>query len=480
MARTRTARLHVLKPLENSIEAIFDADGEEVGRRCRMCGVMAAASVEALRHEKGCPAKRQKRSHGEGDRPIYRPGDGRWMTRLTLPDGTRRTFYARTAAEATRKRDRARMQVTRGLPIPDESLTVGAWLPHWLEHFQRKEIKPSTYRNENYIIRRHLCPFFDRIPLVRLTGEDVIRYIDTKLAEGLTPGTLITHRGILAKAMETAASQDRVARNVVDFTRAPKKRRSANKVSFTATQALAFLRLIRGHPLEAVFLFGMTLGLRMGEATGVLWDDIDLESRVFYLRHQVAPDVQADGGECLCGTRCGRAALLADLKSEASTRGLQLPEILIPALRRQAVRVERTRKLRLEKNKDWLEHGLVFPSSSGRPMSPNRVRVWQGPLCKAAGLPPCRFHDLRHAWGSLMKAAGASDEDLAQTMGHASPQVTKSIYVHALPDSARRITALVNDLLPPDPKDQEHDQVLVSTLLSLRVRRLDYDTRTPD
>ena len=134
-------------------------------------------------------------------------------------------------------------------------------------------------------------------------------------------------------------------------------------MSFTTSQALAFLCLIRGHPLEVVFLFGMPLGLRMGEATGVLWDDIDLDCRVFYLRHHVGPDVQADGGERLCGTRCGRAAVLEDLKSEASTRGLELPEILIPELRRQALRVERARKLRLDKNKEWLEHGLVFPSA---------------------------------------------------------------------------------------------------------------------
>jgi integrase len=180
----------------------------------------------------------------------------------------------------------------------------------------------------------------------------------------------------------------------------------------------------------------MTLGLRMDEATGVLRDDIDLESRAFYLRHQVAPDVQADGGECLCGTRRGRAALLKDLKSEASTRGLELPEILIHALRRQALRVEKARNLRLAKNKEWFEHGLVFPSAWGNPMQPTRVRAWMCPLCEESGLPPCRFHDLRHAWGSLMKAAGASDEDLAQTMGH-----------------------------------QDEDQVLVSTLVSLRVHR---------
>jgi integrase len=283
----------------------------------------------------------------------------------------------------------------------------------------------------------------------------------------------------LHKAIQTAASHDKVARNVVDFTRAPKKRRNMNKTSFAPVQAVAFLRVIRGHPLEGVFLLGMALGLRIGEATGVLWEDINLDSRVFYLRHQVAPNVQAEGGECLCGTHCGGAAVLEDLKSEASTRGLELPEILVPALRRQAVRVERSRQLRLQKNKEWLEHRLVFPSASGRPMQPTRVRWWLKPLCQAAGLPPCRFHDLRHAWGSLMKAAGASDEDLAQTMGHASPQVTKSIYLHALPDSARRVAALVNELLPPHPEDRVEDRMLISTLLSLRVRRDDFRGDTP-
>lgn len=35
---------------------------------------------------------------------------------------------------------------------------------------------------------------------------------------------------------------------------------------------------------------------------------------------------------------------------------------------------------------------------------------------------------------------------------------------------ARRITALVNDLLPPDRKDREDDQVLVSTCSSFHRR----------
>ena len=56
-------------------------------------------------------------------------------------------------------------------------------------------------------------------------------------------------------------------------------------------------------------------------------------------------------------------------------------------------------------------------------------------------------------------------------MGHASAQITRSIYLHALPESARRVVAVVNQVLPPHPDDVDDEQALRSTLLSLRVRR---------
>jgi integrase len=398
---------------------------------------------------------------------------------LTLPDGRRKDFYGKTAAEANRKRDRARAQIERGLPLPDEKLTTGAWLQYWFDEIHVGELKPSTIRSQRTILNRHLVPAFKRISLVRLTGEDVNRYLKENLDEGLTPAVVGTHRGMLHKALQAAAAQDKVGRNVVAFTSTPKRQRTPKKVAYGAEQALAFLRLIRGHPLKGVFLLGMALGLRMGEATGVLWDDLDLDGRLLYLRHQAAPDVQAAGGVCICGTRCGRAAVLEDLKSESSTRGLRLPDVIVPALRRQIQRVERSRQLRLAKRKEWVEHGLVFPSGSGRPINPNRVRAWMEPFTAAAGLPPCSFHDLRHAWGSLMKAAGASDEDLAQALGRASPQVTRSVYLHPLPASAERVAAIVNEVLPADPADSDFREALHSSLLSLRVQRKGYE-RTPN
>ncbi len=90
------------------------------------------------------------------------------------------------------------------------------------------------------------------------------------------------------------------ARNVALAVRSPRSRRR-RQFECTPEQVLTFLGLIRGHPLEVVFLFGMTLGLRIGEATGVLSHDLELDKHLLYLRHQAAPDVQADGGVCVCG-----------------------------------------------------------------------------------------------------------------------------------------------------------------------------------
>src|SRR5438132_882199 len=64
-----------------------------------------------------------------------------------------------------------------------------------------------------------------------------------------------------------------------------------------------------------------------------------------------------------------------------------------------------------------------------------------------------------------------SDEDLAQAMGHASAQVTKSTYLHALPDSAVRVTSVIDGLLPPDAADIIDDRVLDRHFFSLRIRK---------
>jgi integrase len=59
------------------------------------------------------------------------------------------------------------------------------------------------------------------------------------------------------------------------------------------------------------------------------------------------------------------------------------------------------------------------------------------------GLPPVRFHDLRHLAGTLMSEAGVPPKRAQEILGHADVRTTLAIYTHTLKrkhdDSANRM-----------------------------------------
>jgi integrase len=55
------------------------------------------------------------------------------------------------------------------------------------------------------------------------------------------------------------------------------------------------------------------------------------------------------------------------------------------------------------------------------------------PLLRREGLREIRFHDLRHAFASLMLSQGARVDLVSQMLGHSSAGLTLSIYARLMP-----------------------------------------------
>lgn len=72
------------------------------------------------------------------------------------------------------------------------------------------------------------------------------------------------------------------------------------------------------------------------------------------------------------------------------------------------------------------------------------------PLLKQAGLPPIRFHDLRHSCLSLLAERGEPIRDLQALAGHASAAFTMQRYTHHYGTSAGRTARAMDDILPDD------------------------------
>ncbi len=63
-----------------------------------------------------------KRGNNEGS--ITHRSDGRWMARVTLADGTRKTLYAKTRQEVAQRLKSTLRDIESGLPVVGEQQTL--------------------------------------------------------------------------------------------------------------------------------------------------------------------------------------------------------------------------------------------------------------------------------------------------------------------------------------------------------------------
>jgi integrase len=70
---------------------------------------------------------------------------------------------------------------------------------------------------------------------------------------------------------------------------------------------------------------------------------------------------------------------------------------------------------------DWQESDLVFTTDDGARVKGQWASVRFEILSFRAGVPPVRFHDLRHGTASLLKASGADSKMIAAMLGAGGP-----------------------------------------------------------
>jgi integrase len=88
---------------------------------------------------------------------------------------------------------------------------------------------------------------------------------------------------------------------------------------------------------------------------------------------------------------------------------------------------------------------LVFSTATGQPMHRSVDRKAWLRILEAAKVPVVRVHDARHTAATLLLEAGVDTKVAAAILGHANPQLTRSVYQHVTAkleqDAASRIGA---------------------------------------
>jgi len=91
---------------------------------------------------------------------------------------------------------------------------------------------------------------------------------------------------------------------------------------------------------------------------------------------------------------------------------------------------------------------LVFTDEFGEPLTGSRITERRRqPLLRREGLPPIRFHDLRHTAATLMLTAGVNPKVVSEMLGHTSVGITLDRYSHAMPTMQAEAVRRLDDVL---------------------------------
>lgn len=183
--------------------------------------------------------------------------------------------------------------------------------------------------------------------------------------------------------------------------------------------------------LGTLFVMAAFCGLRRDELLGLTWAEVDLTEGVAYIRET--------------GTGNGP-------KTEAGVRAVPLPDPVTTSLRTWK---ELQDFDRLMWGPDWPDHDLVFTREDGTPVPAQWTSTRFEILTYRSGVPPVRFHDLRHGTASLLKAAGVDTKIISAILGHSRTSFTDATYVSVFPDvskaAAEAAAAVVPRNLAKDP-----------------------------
>ena len=223
-----------------------------------------------------------------------------------------------------------------------------------------------------------------------------------------------------------------IPRNATEAVKPPQPDREEMR-PLTPEQAKLLLQVAHEAPdrLEALYVLAIHTGLRQGELLGLKWDDVDLDDGSLQVRRILA--ITKNG------------SVFTSPKTTGSRRSVKLTQRAIEALRshleRQLAEIDRVGSL-------WCENGLVFTSEMGEPLDRRTVTNMKfKPLLKRAGLPPVRFHDLRHTCATLLLTRNVNPKIVSEMLGHSTIAITLDTYSHVLPNMRDAAAAAMEEAL---------------------------------
>ena len=208
-------------------------------------------------------------------RPVARPDHGRARLngerdRRHLSRATKRELDA-TVRELENARDSGQQ------PWLLDNTTVEDWLEHWLQEILPLSVRWKTRSGYASHLCVHVIPSLGAAGLTELRPETLERLYRKLMDDGRPTHVAHGVHRVLRSSLNEAVRRQRLVTNPAAQTRPPRVERTEIE-PLTADECRAILQASRGRLNGARWSVALSLGLRQGEALGLMWDDVYLDA----------------------------------------------------------------------------------------------------------------------------------------------------------------------------------------------------------
>lgn len=358
--------------------------------------------------------------------------------------GKRHSIYAKTLEELREKEIDILRDNLNGIKVNGKNLTVNDFYKKW--ESLKRGLKNNTFQNYKYMYNQFAKDQIGNIKVCELKRTDVRSFYNMLLdVRHLKLRTIECLHTVIHQILELAVEDDCIRYNPSDNALKELKRTHNKDVekrkAFTKDEQKIFENYLKkeglNHRWYPVFIVMLWTGLRVGELTGLTWNDIDFENNTITVsRILVYYDKGGKG-------KCGYA--IHTPKTNAGNRVVPMIEkVRLALLEEQAYQKELGIKCvaNIDGYTDFVfinRYGTTHNQATLNKALRRIIRdcnyeIMDKGNANSIILPNVSNHSLRHTFTTRMLEAGINVKVMQEVLGHADAQTTMNIYAEAKQD----------------------------------------------